>query len=109
MLKNDRPSRRDELSLNLQISLHPLEKWVIDFVGPIQPLGKKTGAWYIITTTEYLTKWVEAQPVKGCTRMTIEIFIFEYIFTRFGFPKVLLIDHGTHFLNEMISAMMDEF
>lgn len=54
------PSRRDEQLLNPQISLQPFEKWVIDFVGPIKPPGKKTGAWYIITATEYLTRWVEA-------------------------------------------------
>ena len=58
--RTGRPSRRDELPLNPQIMLHPFEKWAIDFVGPIQPQGKKTGARYIITVTEYLTRWAEA-------------------------------------------------
>eukprot|EP00253_Pinus_taeda_P012460 PITA_12460 len=39
-----RPSWRDELPMNLQVSLQPFEKWEIDFVGPIQPPRKKTGA-----------------------------------------------------------------
>eukprot|EP00253_Pinus_taeda_P008615 PITA_08615 len=64
-----RPLHMDELLLNPQ-TLKPFEKWVIDFVGPIQPLGKKTGVWYIITMTDYLTRWVEAQLVKDCTTMT---------------------------------------
>jgi len=58
--RTSRPSRRDELPLNAQVSLQPFEKWEIDFVGLIQPLGKKTSAQYIITLTEYLTRWVEA-------------------------------------------------
>lgn len=55
-----RPPQRDELPLHPQVSLQAFEKWVIDFIGPIQPVGKKTGAHYIITSMEYLTKWAEA-------------------------------------------------
>jgi len=55
-----RPSQRDTLPLKIQVSLQPFEKWEIDFIGPIQPPGKKTGARYIITTMEYLTRWEEA-------------------------------------------------
>ena len=39
---------------------------------------------------------------------TIKI-IFEYVLTRFGCPKILMSDHGTHFLNVTISAMTEEF
>lgn len=55
-----RPSRMDELPLNLQVSLQHFDKWAIYFLGPIQPLGKKMGPRYIITGTKYLTRWVEA-------------------------------------------------
>ena len=78
-------------------------------MGPIQPLGKKMGAWYIINVTEYLTKCTKVQPVKDCTSVTTRKFIFEYVLTRFGCPKILMRDHRTHFLNETISAMMEEF
>jgi len=50
------PLQRDEMPLNLQVSLQPFKKWAIDFVGPIQPLGKKTGARYIIVAMESLTR-----------------------------------------------------
>jgi len=53
---------------------------------------------------EYLTKWEEAQPMKDFTRVTSTNFLFEYVLTRFGCPKVLMSDWGTHFLNEMINA-----
>ena len=104
-----RPSYRDEPPLNLQISLQSFEKWVIDFVGPIQPPGKKTCARYIITTTKYLTRWAEMQPVKDCTSATTTKFIFEYVLTRFGCPKILMSDCGTHFLNQTIITLTEEF
>lgn len=80
------PSWRDELPLNPQMTLQPFEKWAIDFVGPIQPQGKKTRARYIITAIEYLTRWVEAQPVKDCIGMTVVKFLFEYVQMQFGCP-----------------------
>jgi len=89
--------------------LQPFKKWVIDFVGPIQPQGKKTGARYIITVTKYLTRWAEAQSVKDYTSATTVKFLFEYVLTQFGCPNILMSDHGTHFLNETINALMKEF
>lgn len=59
--RTGRPSCRDELPLNPQVALQPFEKWAIDFVGLIQPQGKKTSVLYIIIiVTEHLTQWGEA-------------------------------------------------
>jgi hypothetical protein len=49
--KVGKPSRRDEIPLAPQMTLQAFEKWAIDFVGPINPPGKRTGARYIIATT----------------------------------------------------------
>lgn len=67
------------------------------------------GSWYIITRTEYLTRWAKAQPVMDCTSAITTKFIFEYVLTRFSFPKILMSDHGMHFLNETNITMMEEF
>lgn len=91
------------------MSFQAFEKWVINFVGPIQPRGKKTGMRYIINVTKYLTRRVEAQIVKDCTRAMAGKFVFEYVLTRFRCLKVLMSDWGTHFLNETISVLTEEF
>eukprot|EP00253_Pinus_taeda_P034820 PITA_34820 len=70
---------------------------------------EETGTRYIVTMTEYLTKWVEAQLVKDCTGATVANFLFEYALTRFGCMKVSMSDKGTHFLNETINVLIEVF
>ena len=91
-----------------QITLQAFDKWAIDFVGPISPPGKRTGARYIITATNYL-RWVEAATIKYCTAMTATKFMFENVATRFGCPKILLSDQGTHFVKKVIAELTTEF
>ena len=63
------------------MTLKPFDKWAVDFVGPINPPGKWNGARYIISETDYLTRWVEAAPVVNFTAAMAARFIFEKIMT----------------------------
>jgi transposase InsO family protein len=36
-------------------------------------------------------------------------FIFDDIITRFGCPKILMSDQGTHFINNTVEALIEEF
>jgi hypothetical protein len=60
-----KPYRRYEMPLAPHLTLQEFEKWTIDFVGPINPPGKHKGARYIITTTEYLTRWARSKSSQG--------------------------------------------
>ena len=68
------------------------ETWAIDFIGPFPKQGKRTGARYIITAVEYVTKWEEAEPIHSCTKEVVSKFIYENIITRFRCPLNLISD-----------------
>ena len=78
-------------------------------MGPINPLGKHTRERYIITAIEYLTRWDEARAIKDYSATTTSCFIFDDIITRFGCPKILMSDQGTHFINKIVEALTKEF
>ena len=54
--RTGKPPWRDEMPLVPKITLQIFDKWVVEFVGPISPVGKCTRERYIITATDYLTR-----------------------------------------------------
>ncbi|XP_026428311.1 uncharacterized protein LOC113324202 [Papaver somniferum] len=71
----------------------PFYSWGLDIIGKINPPSSKHHE-YIITATEYSTKWVEAIPLRGTTGATIAAFIKEHIIWRFGVPKHIITDNA---------------
>ena len=64
---------------------------------------------YIVVASEYLSKWAEAKAVKTDTAAHAAAFMYENIITRFGVPKIIVSDTGTHFFNNLISKMTQMF
>jgi hypothetical protein len=104
-----KPSRSYELPLQLVTSLQPFEKWDVDFIGPINPPNKNSKDRYIINANDYLTRSVEVEEVQYFSTDTTARFIFENANTRFGCPRNLTSDQGTHFISSTIGALTTEF
>ena len=78
-------------------------------MGPISPIGKRIGARYIITATDYLTRWDEVAPVRDCITATTVKFLFENILTQFECLNIFISDQGIHFFNQLIEELRNEF
>ena len=83
------------MPLHVYLLLMSFEKWVIDYVGEVHPHSSRRMA-YIVVATEYLTKWVEVKTIKTNTVAHATTFTYEKIIFRFGCPKILVSDMGTH-------------
>ena len=80
------------LNYNLQIDL--FDVWGIDFMGPFV---NSHGFEHILVMVDYVSKWVEAMPCrKASTEESIHM-IKSVIFPRYGVPRILISDGGTHF------------
>ena len=102
-----KPLWQDEMPLVPEVTLKPFDKWVVDFVGPIHPPRKRTGAHYIIAVMDYLMRWTEAALVVDCTAAMAGRFLFENIVTQFGCSRILMSDHGSHFINRTVRALTE--
>jgi len=84
----------------LVIVVGPFTKWGIEFTTCHLALAR--GHRYIIVEVDYFKNWVEAMPTFSNDGKTAALFIFNRILERFGIPKEIVIDHGSHFQNKMM-------
>jgi hypothetical protein len=80
------------LKYNLQIDL--FDVLGIDF---IRPFKNSHGFEHILVMVHYVSKWVEAMPCRKASTEESIAMIKSVIFPRFGTPRILISDGGTHF------------
>ncbi|RDX87923.1 hypothetical protein CR513_30535, partial [Mucuna pruriens] len=75
----------------------------IDFMGPF-PVSN--GYSYILLAVDYVSRWVEAIATKNNDTKVVVDFLKSNIFSRFGVPKALISDQGSHFYNRAMYALL---
>lgn len=98
--------RQKELSLLLQsVNIEqPFEQWALDVIGEIVPHSSKQHK-YILTTTDYFTKWVESIPLKVANSENIIEFIDQFFITRFVLPSALMFDNVSYFTGNAMTKL----
>nr|GEZ70087.1 reverse transcriptase domain-containing protein [Tanacetum cinerariifolium] len=98
-------SQRDEMPQNFIQICEIFDVWGIDFMSPF-PSSK--GNKYILVGVDYLSKWVEAKALPINDARVVVKFL-KSLFSRFGTPKAIISDRGTHFCNDQFSRVMVKY
>ncbi|KAM1936791.1 hypothetical protein ACFX15_014018 [Malus domestica] len=87
-------------------SVEIFDVWGIDFMGPFP---SSHGFLYILLAVDYVLKWVEAKATRTNDSRVVADFVKTNIFARFGMPRVLISDGGSHFCNRTIEALLKKY
>ncbi|CAM8947506.1 unnamed protein product [Rhodiola kirilowii] len=73
------------------------------------PFPVSCGYNYILVAVDYVSKWVEAKATRCDNAKTVIDFLRTNIFCRYGVPKAIIGDQGTHFCNRMMAATLKHY
>ncbi|XP_042404504.1 uncharacterized protein LOC121994585 [Zingiber officinale] len=71
--------------------------------GP-QRIAKK-----VLECVDYVSKWVEAIPTRTDDSSVVVSFVRTHIFCRFGVPRAIISDQGSHFCNRRMKTMLSRY
>nr|GEZ30873.1 reverse transcriptase domain-containing protein [Tanacetum cinerariifolium] len=103
--RQGKTSQKDEMPLNVIQVCKIFDVWGIDFIGPFPSLR---GNRYILVAVDYLSKCVEAKALPTNDARVVVKFLKSF-FARFGTPRAIISDRGTHFCNDKFAKVMSKY
>ena len=86
----------------------PFQQWGLYFIGEIKPNSYGKHRW-ILTTTDYFTKWIEAIPTRRATDVVIMDFLENNILQRSGCPKRIVTDNAPSFKSKKMISFCHKY
>ena len=99
-------SQRHEMPLNNILEVEIFDVWGIDFMGPFPSSFNNQ---YILVAVDYVSKWVEAAAFPTNDSKVVVRFLQKNIFTRFGTPRAIISDEGTHFSSKQFESLLAKY
>ena len=99
-------SKQDEMLMRPILEVEIFDLWGIYFMGPFPP---SEGKEYILVAVDYVSNWVEAIPTRTNDHREVLRFVTRYIFTRYGCPRAIISDGGSHFNNAHFRALLKKY
>ena len=99
-------SKRNEMALHGILVAQLFDVWGIDFMGPFP---SSFGNMYILLAVVYVSKWVEAIACPKNDVNTVVGFLQRNNLSRFGTPRTIISDRGSHFANKVFEKLMNRY
>ncbi|GJV23297.1 reverse transcriptase domain-containing protein [Tanacetum coccineum] len=103
--RQEKISQRDEIPQNSIQVCEIFDVWGIDFMGPFP---SSRGNKYILVAVDFLSKLVEAKVLPTNDARVVVKFL-KSLFARFGTPRAIISDRGTHFCNDKFAKVMSKY
>ena len=94
------------MPLNPILVVDLFDVWGIDFM---RPFPYSFGYVYILVGVYYVSKWAKAVPCRAADHGVVLKFLKENIFSRFGVPKAIISDGGSHFCNKPFENLLTKY
>ena len=99
-------SRRNEMSLQGILVVQIFYVWGIDFMGLFPSSFVNI---YILLAMDYVSKLVEASAFPINYSNTVVGFIQRNILSKFGAPRIIISDEGSHFTNKIFEKLISRY
>ena len=99
-------NKRHEMPLQGILVVQLFDVWGMDFMGPF-PVS--FGNIYILLAVDYVSKWVEAAACPKNDANTVVDFLQRNILSKFGTPRTIISDGGSHFSNKVFDKLMSRY
>ncbi|GJQ92598.1 reverse transcriptase domain-containing protein [Tanacetum coccineum] len=106
-LENPYENVFDPMEINETFPLETLNA-VISHPNFMGPFPSSRGNKYILVAVDYLSKWVKAKALPTNDARVVVKFL-KSLFSRFGAPRAIISDRGTHFCNDKFDRVMSKY
>eukprot|EP01029_Cantina_marsupialis_P031421 TRINITY_DN904_c0_g1_i10.p1 TRINITY_DN904_c0_g1~~TRINITY_DN904_c0_g1_i10.p1 ORF type:complete len:3001 (+),score=270.61 TRINITY_DN904_c0_g1_i10:136-9003(+) len=86
-------------------STEPLERWNIDFLGPV--LESVQGYKYILVMTDTVSRMTELAPLRVATGESAAVALYNSVICRYSTPNMVMSDRGPHFYNKVCKELSE--